>query len=93
MLSRLLFNAKQFQQFMHKPHYPPKRPRTNGKTGRFIQTLLREWAYRLQTIRTRRFPAPNHTWRRAGRLRPDSRGVVNGANGLEQRGVTAAELH
>jgi transposase InsO family protein len=39
----------------------PYRPRTNGKAERFIQTLLREWAYarpyRTSNQRTRRLPA------------------------------------
>ena len=34
----------------------PYRPRTNGKAERFIQTLLREWAYRRATP-PRRSPA------------------------------------
>jgi transposase InsO family protein len=39
----------------------PYRPQTNGKAERFIQTLLREWAYAV--------PYP-HSWRRTRALRP-----------------------
>ena len=30
---------------LRHPRTQPYRPRTNGKAERFIQTLLREWAY------------------------------------------------
>jgi transposase InsO family protein len=51
----------------------PYRPRTNGKAERFIQTLLREWAYarpyRTSNQRSRRLPA----WlERYNRRRPHS---------------------
>jgi len=39
----------------------PYRPRTNGKAERFIQTLLREWAY------SRPY---THSWKRTRALRP-----------------------
>ena len=39
----------------------PYRPQTNGKAERFIQTLLREWAY------ARPYPS---SWRRTRALRP-----------------------
>jgi transposase InsO family protein len=45
---------------VHK-HTRPYRPRTNGKAERFIQTLLREWAYRRPyptSARRRRALAP-----------------------------------
>ena len=39
----------------------PRRPQTNGKAERFIQTLLREWAY---------VTAYTHSWRRIRALKP-----------------------
>ena len=39
----------------------PYRPQTNGKAERFIQTMLREWAYRTA------YPS---SWRRMRALRP-----------------------
>jgi transposase InsO family protein len=39
----------------------PYRPQTNGKAERFIQTLLRHWAYAV--------PYPS-SWRRSQALRP-----------------------
>jgi transposase InsO family protein len=43
--SRLFARACRVWQLRHK-RTRPYRPRTNGKAERFIQTLLREWAYR-----------------------------------------------
>ncbi len=45
------YRSKLFAQTCHDLHVAhsctrPYRPRTNGKAERFIQTLLREWAYR-----------------------------------------------
>jgi transposase InsO family protein len=39
----------------------PYRPRTNGKAGRFIQTMLREWAYvrRYNTSNERNLELPH----------------------------------
>ena len=39
----------------------PYRPQTNGKAERFIQTMLREWAY---------VTAYSSSWRRTRALRP-----------------------
>jgi transposase InsO family protein len=45
---------------LHHIRTRPYRPRTNGKAERFIQTLLREWAYRrpypTSLHRTQRLP-------------------------------------
>lgn len=54
--ARLLRRLK-IKHFRTKPYTP----RTNGKAERFIQTLLREWAYAY------RYPGSAH---RAGELAP-----------------------
>lgn len=46
--SRLFARACRVWQVRHK-RTRPYTPRTNGKAERFIQTLLREWAYRGRT--------------------------------------------
>jgi len=55
-LSRLFTAACRFFRLRHL-RTRPYRPRTNGKAERFIQTLLREWAYarpyRHSSLRTR----------------------------------------
>ena len=59
----------QRQRLEHR-HTRPYTPRTNGKAERFIQTMLREWAYRrpyaTSTVRTRALGAWLHyyNWHR-----------------------------
>jgi transposase InsO family protein len=49
----------------------PYRPRTNGKAERFIQTLLREWAYgRLYRDSAERLTALSHWLRHYNYHRP-----------------------
>jgi transposase InsO family protein len=56
-----LFNAVCTELGLRHYYTRPYTPRTNGKAERFIQTLLREWAYarpyRTSNQRTRRLPA------------------------------------
>ena len=49
----------------------PYRPQTNGKAERFIQTLLREWAYAVAYLTSEaRAKALSHWLRRYNKLRP-----------------------
>jgi len=59
-VSRLFATACQRLRLRHL-RTRPYRPRTNGKAERFIQTLLREWAYARPYA---------HSWRRAKALDP-----------------------
>ena len=47
----------QIRLLKSRPHHP----QTNGKAERFIQTMMREWAYAL--------PYP-HSWKRTRALKP-----------------------
>lgn len=59
--------AKQLRHIRTKPY----RPQTNGKAERFIQTLLREWAYKRSYGSSRRRIAALPRWlERYNRIRP-----------------------
>jgi transposase InsO family protein len=61
-----LFVSRRFQQYAARAgvrltRTRPYRPQTNGKAERFIQTLIRQWAYAVPYA---------HSWRRTQALRP-----------------------
>jgi transposase InsO family protein len=58
----------------------PYRPQTNGKAERFIQTLLREWAYVTRYGHSSQRTPPLRRWLRGyNTLRPQKRAWLTGA--------------
>lgn len=57
-----LFTGLCDQAGIHRSHTRPYRPCTNGKAERFIQTMLREWAYKRAYTSSRRRNAALPRW-------------------------------